>query len=105
MMEQEEDLVVRLRTVWRRLDPLIEDPVTVTMASALLAEAAERIETLSGFERLYFAARRREADLETLVEVRTNEQHEWIHRAEVLREFASKHLTNEEIDEMLVVRS
>jgi hypothetical protein len=37
------DLLARGESIWRRLDPLIEDPVGVTMASKWIAEAMQFI--------------------------------------------------------------
>jgi hypothetical protein len=46
----------RLRGAWGRLNPLIEDPVGITKASALLAEAAAAIDAYEAERAAYSAA-------------------------------------------------
>ena len=41
------DLLARGEAIWRRLDPLIEDPVGVTLASAWIAEAMQELRALA----------------------------------------------------------
>lgn len=46
----EQSLIERMRACWKRIDPTetTDDPVGMTMASQLLAEAAARLELLEG---------------------------------------------------------
>lgn len=51
----------RLRVAWERLNPLIEDPVGVMKASALLAEAAAAIDAYEAERAAYSAATAKDA--------------------------------------------